>query len=71
MKKLIKRVLSEFKNSNLSSEAAREVIAEKLLEEIRRPGQGWFLDMSPGLHEYKQQKRRALSGDSYVTKDIL
>lgn len=71
MKKLIKRVLSEFKNSNLSSEAAREVIAEKLLEEIRRPGQGWFLDMSPGLHEYKQEKRRALSGDSYVIKDKL
>ena len=46
MKKLIKNVLNDVSKTqvNLESEAARDMIANRIITEIRS-GKGWFLDL--------------------------
>ena len=67
MKKLIVKVLSKFHDANLTSDVAKDVIAEAILDEIRKPGKGWFLDMGKGVGDYKSKMRAKLGGD-YTTK---
>ena len=45
MKKLIKTVLSEFADANLESDAARETIANAIIDRIRNNDTGWHLNL--------------------------
>lgn len=67
MKKLIVKVLSNFQSANLASESAKETIADAILDEVRKPNQGWYLDLGKGVNEYKSEMRAKLGGD-YTTK---
>ena len=67
MKKLIVKVLSKFHDVNLVSDVAKETIADAILDEIRKPNQGWYLDLGKDVGDYKSDMRAKLGGD-YVTK---
>ena len=43
MKELIVKVLKRYPDMNLTSEAARYILAEAILTEIRNTEDGWFL----------------------------
>ena len=58
-------VLEDFEDVNLHSKSGRELLVKEMMVKIKDPSNGWFLDMSEGINEYKKQKRLALNGDSY------
>ncbi len=68
---VILSVLEDFKDINLHSDAGRELLAGEIMEQIRKPGNGWFLDMGSGISEYKKNKRKELGGDYVYSRDLL
>ncbi len=68
---VILSVLEDFKDINLHSDAGRELLVGEIMEQIRKPGNGWFLDMSGGISEHKKNKRKKLGGDYVYSRDLL
>ena len=58
-------VLEDFEDVNLHSKSGRELLVKEMMVKIKDPSNGWFLDMSEGINEYKKQKSLALNGASY------
>ena len=71
MKELIVKVLKRYPDMNLTSEAARYILAEAILTEIRNTEDCWFLDLGLDINNLKKSKRKNLGGDVYQAKDLL
>ena len=60
MKDLIVKVLKRYTEINLASDAARYILAEAILTEMRKGDESWFLDLGINVGEIKNKKKRAL-----------
>ncbi len=60
MKDLIVKVLKRYTDINLASDAARYILAEAILTEMRKGDESWFLDLGINVGEIKNKKKRAL-----------
>lgn len=71
MKELIVRILKKYADDeiNLSSPAARYILAEAILTEMRTTDESWFLDLGIDVSRIKNEKRKNLGGDIYESPD--
>ena len=60
MRELIVKVLKRYTDINLASDAARYILAEAILTEMRKGDESWFLDLGISVGEIKNKKKRAL-----------
>ena len=60
MKDLIVKVLKRYTDINLASDAARYILAEAIVTEMRKGDESWFLDLGINVGEIKNKKKRAL-----------
>ena len=46
MEKTIKKAINTFLNkNNLKSEQSKDILVEEIMKEIRKPNNGWFLEI--------------------------
>jgi len=46
MEKTIKKAINTFlNNNNLKSEQSKDILVEEIMKEIRKPNNGWFLEI--------------------------
>jgi len=60
MKDLIVKVLKRYTDINLASDAARYILAEAIVTEMRKDDESWFLDLGINVGEIKNKKKSAL-----------
>ena len=60
MRELIVKVLKRYTDINLASDAARYILAEAILTEIRKGDESWFLDMGISVSDVKNKKKSVL-----------
>ena len=60
MKDLIVKVLKRYTDINLASDAARYILAEAILTEMRKGDESWFLDLGINVGEIKNKKKSVL-----------